>query len=254
MAKDPTFSALRLDWYGTEVFGSTVGIIGMGDVGSAIARRAAGFDMKVLYHNRKRTTPEAEAAAGNATYMPVMDDLLAAADFVVLACPATPETRHLMSTKQFATMKRSAILVNVARGSVVDQAALDYALRNGVIHGAGLDVTEPEPLPRDHPLLGAPNLVITPHVGTLTLGTKQTQLRMVRVVCYPRPLPAFAFALVLLRPRTPVRRRPYKTSLRDWRARHCRTQLVVLPLPLLLLLLLLLLRRSNAPPGVMLDL
>src|SRR5207253_1427971 len=135
---------------GHEVHGRTLGIIGLGRIGAQVARRARGFDMKVLYHNRRRR-PEAEADLG--VRPATRDELLAAADFVVLTVPLTPETRGLIGRAELARMKPTACLVNVARGPVVDADALAAALAAGVIATAALDVTDPEPLPRDHPLL-----------------------------------------------------------------------------------------------------
>lgn len=154
---------------GTDVFEATLGIIGLGRIGKAVARRAAGFDMQVLYHNRNRDeTAESELGA---RYVP-MDELLANADYVCLNVPFTPQTAKLIGEPQLRLMKPTAFLINTARGAVVDTDALLRALDEGWIAGAGLDVTEPEPLPRDHPLLKARNLVLTPHSGTSTVGTR----------------------------------------------------------------------------------
>ena len=160
--------------HGFDVHGSTIGIVGMGNIGREVARRARGFDMRILYHNRRRT-PEAEAELG-ATYC-TLPELLAQADFVTLNVPLTPETRHLIGREQLRQMRPTAYLINVARGGVVDHDALLQALREGWIAGAALDVTEPEPLPRDHPLLRQDNLVIAPHLGS---ATRQTRYNMAR--------------------------------------------------------------------------
>jgi glyoxylate reductase len=157
---------------GQEVHGATIGIIGMGGIGRQVARRARGFDMTVLYHNRRRD-PQAEDELG-ASYVP-LPDLLRQADFVTLNLPLTAETRGLIGREQLALMKPTAILVNAARGGVVDHAALLEALEGRRIGGAALDVTEPEPLPRDHPLLRLDNLTIAPHLGS---ATHQTRRRM----------------------------------------------------------------------------
>jgi len=155
---------------GTDVFGATLGIIGLGRIGKAVAKRAAGFDMKVLYHNRNRDEPaESELGVRYAS----MDELLAQSDFVCLNVPYTPQTDKLIGEAQLRAMKPTAFLINTARGAVVDTDALLRALTEGWIAGAGLDVTEPEPLPRDHPLLRAENLVLTPHSGTSTVGTRK---------------------------------------------------------------------------------
>ena len=155
---------------GREVHGATLGIVGMGKIGRQVARRARGFDMTVLYHNRRRDA-QAEAELG-VTYT-TLPDLLARADFVTLNVPLTNETRGLIGRDELARMKPTAILVNVARGPVVDHAALQAALEQGRIAGAALDVTEPEPLPRDHPLLRMDNVIISPHLGSATIETRQ---------------------------------------------------------------------------------
>lgn len=160
---------------GYEVHGATLGIIGLGNIGRQVARRASGFDMRVLYHNR-RPDPQAEAALG--VQYATLAELLSESDFVTLNVPLTPETRGLIGPEQLALMKPTAFLINAARGGVVDHAALVEALRAGQIAGAGLDVTEPEPLPRDHPLLGMPNVVIAPHLGSATRQTRHAMARM----------------------------------------------------------------------------
>lgn len=148
---------------GREVTGRTLGIIGMGRIGRQVARRARGFDMKLLYHNRNRQS-EAEQELG--VQYASLEELLRNSDFVSLHCPANDQTHHLISGPQLETMKSSAFLINMARGSVVETEALYEALTNGQIAGAGLDVTDPEPLPRDHPLLKLDNVVILPHIGS----------------------------------------------------------------------------------------
>jgi gluconate 2-dehydrogenase len=151
---------------GREVFGATLGVIGMGRIGSAVARRARGFEMPVIYHNRNRATDE-----GGATWRP-LNDLLSEADFVVILTPYTPATHHLIGAEQLAHMKPTAVLVNIARGGVVDDAALVQALRDGVIFSAGLDVYENEPAL--HPgLLELSNVVLAPHLGSATLSARQ---------------------------------------------------------------------------------
>ena len=159
--------------HGHEVYGSTLGIIGMGRVGRVVARRASGFDMKVLYHNRN---PSPFADELNASYR-TLEELLEEADFVVLTVPMSPETRHLISTAQLARMKETAYLINVARGGVVDHEALLDALQRNLIGGAAMDVTEPEPLPRDHPLLRQDNCLILPHLGSATFQTRYQMSR-----------------------------------------------------------------------------
>lgn len=160
---------------GHEVSGTTLGIIGLGRIGRQVARRALAFDMRVLYFNRTRNE-DAEQDL-NVTYAP-FDDLLGQSDFIALNCPLTRETTGLISGPQFALMKKSAILVNMARGPVVDHAALYDALKSGQIAGAGIDVTDPEPLPRDHPLLSLGNLVITPHLGSASDRTRRRMMEM----------------------------------------------------------------------------
>jgi glyoxylate reductase len=156
---------------GSDVHGTTLGIIGLGRIGQAIARRAQGFSMRVLYHNRKRDH-EAEQSVG-AVYRSKAE-LLREADFVVLSIPLSTETRHLIGAAELALMKPTAFLVNVARGPVVDEAALAEALRTGRIAGAGLDVFEEEP--KVHPeLLALDNLVLTPHIGS---ASRAPRLRM----------------------------------------------------------------------------
>jgi glyoxylate reductase len=157
---------------GREIHGTTLGIFGLGRIGEQVARRARAFDMTVLYHNRRRK-PAAEQALG-VRYVP-RDELLATADYVVLTVPLTSETTRLIGAAELARMKPTAILVNVARGPVVDTDALTEALAARRIYAAALDVTDPEPLPRGHPLLGLDNVIITPHLGS---ATEQTRRRM----------------------------------------------------------------------------
>ena len=160
---------------GKEVNGATLGIVGLGRIGKQVAKRGRAFDMKILYHNRQRDL--AAEVEFDAEYRS-LDGLLAESDFVALNCPLTSETTNLISTAQFATMKRSAILINMARGGVVDTDALYEALSTGRICGAGIDVTQPEPLPRNHPLLRLQNLVITPHLGSASDRTRRRMIEM----------------------------------------------------------------------------
>jgi glyoxylate reductase len=157
---------------GHEIHGSTMGVIGMGAIGRQVARRGQGFDMKVLYHNRRRDY-EAEEQLG--VVYASLDDLLQQADFVTLNMPLTAETRGMIGKRELALMKPTAYIINAARGGVIDHDALVDALQRGVIAGAALDVTEPEPLPRDHPLLQMENVIIAPHLGS---ATRQTRYRM----------------------------------------------------------------------------
>ena len=144
-------------WLGDDVHGSTLCIVGPGRIGSAVARRAEGFAMNVL------TVGRGEPLA----------DALARADFVSIHCPLTDETRGLIGTDELRAMKPTAALVNTARGPIVDTDALLQALAEGWIKGAGLDVTDPEPLPADHPLLQAPNVIVVPHIGSATVRTRE---------------------------------------------------------------------------------
>lgn len=154
---------------GTDIHHATLGIIGLGRIGAAVARRARGFDMRVLYHNRGRNK-YAEEQLG-CTWVE-MDTLLGESDFVVVLVPLGPETRQLISTPQFKKMKPTAFLVNAARGPIVDASALYAALRDKAIAGAALDVTDPEPLPADDPLLTLDNCLVVPHVGSASIATR----------------------------------------------------------------------------------
>ena len=164
---------LTTEQYAIDVHHKTLGIIGMGKIGSAIAKRAHfGFDMNILYHNRTHN-PEAEEKY-NATYCD-LDRLLKESDFVCLMTPLTSETENLMGEREFKLMKKSAILVNGSRGKTVDEAALIAALHQKEIHAAALDVYRLEPISPDHPLLQFPNVVTTPHIGSSTF---ETELKM----------------------------------------------------------------------------
>ena len=157
-------------WLGVDVHHATLGIIGLGRIGQVIAKRASGFDMRVLYHNRKPVAKEVEARL-NATYV-TMEDLLAQSDFVILQVPYSPQTHHLIGAAQLKSMKPTAILINSTRGGVVDDAALIAALKAGTIRGAGLDVFENEP--RLHPdFLTLRNVVLAPHIGSSTEATRR---------------------------------------------------------------------------------
>ncbi|KRB99824.1 D-glycerate dehydrogenase [Hydrogenophaga sp. Root209] len=169
---------------GAEVHGSTLGILGMGRIGQAIARRGAhGFGMKVIYHNRSRLDAALEAEC-KASYVD-KTTLLKTADHLILVLPYSPENHHTIGTTEIAQMKPTATLVNIARGGIVDDAALALALRNRVIAAAGLDVFEGEP--KVHPdLLTVPNVVLTPHIASATLKTRQAmaQLAADNVIAY----------------------------------------------------------------------
>ncbi len=158
-----------MGYTGPDVYGSTVGLIGMGRIGLAVARRLQGFNVRLLYHNR---SPSPTAEAVGATYVN-LETLLAESDFVSLHCPLTPETQHLINAKRLAHMKSTATLINTARGGVVDQNALITALKEGTIAYAGLDVTTPEPLPADSPLLELPNALVLPHIGSASIPARE---------------------------------------------------------------------------------
>ena len=157
-------------WLGTDVHHATLGIVGMGRIGQAIAKRAAGFDMTVLYHNRTRVAADVEQRL-NATYAS-LEDLLRRADFVILQVPYSPQTHHLIGANELKLMKPTAILINSTRGGVVDDAALVAALKDGTIRAAGLDVYENEP--KLHPgFLELDNVALAPHVGSSTEATRR---------------------------------------------------------------------------------
>ena len=159
-----------LHWLGAEISGATIGIVGMGQIGIEVAKRATGFDMEILYHDSVRR-PEAEVQYGM-TFID-LPSLLQRSDFVTLHVPLIPQTHHLIGEEEFGMMKPSAILVNASRGPVVDTAALYSALKEGHIAGAALDVTEPEPIAADNPLLTLDNVVITPHIGSAGIKTRE---------------------------------------------------------------------------------
>ena len=158
-----------LRWLGVDIHEKTLGIIGMGQIGLEMARRGRGFDMNIIYHSRSRR-PDLEAEYG-LVYVD-LPTLLAESDFVSLHMPLTPETRHYIGEAELRQMKPTAILVNAARGPVVDSRALYTALKEGWIYAAGLDVTDPEPIPVDDPLLTLENVVIAPHVGSASLASR----------------------------------------------------------------------------------
>ena len=157
-------------WLGTDVHHATLGIFGMGRIGQAIARRAAGFEMKVIYCNRKRVSPDIEKRC-NAAYS-TKEDLLRQADFVVLQVPYSPETHHLIGARELKLMKPTAVLVNSTRGGVVDDAALIAALQAGTIRAAGLDVFENEPA-LNPGFMALDNVVLMPHIGSSTEATRR---------------------------------------------------------------------------------
>ncbi|MEB2835875.1 MAG: D-glycerate dehydrogenase [Desulfurococcales archaeon] len=165
----------RTGWHpmmmlGVEVHGKTLGIIGMGRIGRAVAKRAKGFDMRVIYYDVVRLPEDVERELG-VEYAP-LEKLLAEADIVTIHTPLTPETKGLMNRERIRMMKKGAILVNTARGKIVDLDALVEALKDGHLAAAGLDVFPEEPLPPDHPITKLDNVVLTPHIGSATWETR----------------------------------------------------------------------------------
>jgi glyoxylate reductase len=163
-------------WLGADLRGATLGIVGMGKIGRAVAERARGFGMRIVFYDPsvgadgRPPLPDTESIS--------FDQLLHTSDFVSLHCPLTPQTRGLINESALQKIKPTAILVNAARGPVVDTAALTLALATGQIGGAALDVTDPEPLPPDHPLYQLPNCFIVPHIGSATHGTRRKMAEM----------------------------------------------------------------------------
>lgn len=176
---------------GYDVHGATLGIVGFGQIGRSVARRARGFDMRVLYASRSA------AADADGAERVGLDELLRAADFVSLHVPLTPRTRHLIGEPELRAMKRTAVVVNTSRGPVVDQAALVRALEEGWIAAAGLDVAEVEPVPPGDALLRAPNVTLLPHIGSASHATRERMASMAADNCLaglrgeplPHPVP-----------------------------------------------------------------
>lgn len=164
-----------LGYLGQDVHGATLGIVGMGRIGVAMAKRASGFGMPVIYSDMNRNE-HAEQELG-VEYVE-FNDLLQRSDFVSVHTPLTPQTRGLFGAAQFQAMKESAVLINTARGPVVDTDALVEALQSGEIWGAGLDVTDPEPLPADHPLLSIDRAVICPHIASASEATRSRMAQL----------------------------------------------------------------------------
>jgi glyoxylate reductase len=160
---------------GQDIYGATLGIIGMGRLGEALARRAKGFNMKVLYHNRSRK-PSAEADLG-LSYVE-MKTLLQVSDFICIMIPYTPETKNLIGESELSMMKPTSILINTARGGIVNETALYQALKSGTIWAAGLDVFEHEPVSINHPLLTLPNVVTLPHIGSASIKTRMSMAEL----------------------------------------------------------------------------
>jgi glyoxylate reductase len=158
-------------WLGYDAHGRTLGIVGLGRIGAAVARRSTGFGMRVIYHARTQNIQaETELAA---TYYADLLSMLAEADFVSLHVPLTEETQHFIGKRELSAMKSTAIIINTSRGGIIDQEALVQALTEGTIAGAGLDVTTPEPLPKDDPLFTLPNAFITPHIGSASHASRR---------------------------------------------------------------------------------
>jgi glyoxylate reductase len=155
---------------GKDLHGATLGLVGFGRIGREMARRATGFGMRTLYYSRSRAEPDVQRQL-QASHVP-LDTLLAESDFVSLHTVLSPETRHLIDAAALARMKPGAILINTSRGPVVDQDALAEALRSGHLFGAGLDVTDPEPLRADHELVRLPNCLVVPHIASASERTR----------------------------------------------------------------------------------
>jgi glyoxylate reductase len=160
-------------WLGMELNGSILGIIGMGKIGQAVACRALGFGMQVIF-----TDPQIKSVSGGSQVS--LDELLERSDVISLHAPLTPETRGMINPNTLSKMKQSSILINAARGPLVDTSALTVALQEGKIAATAIDVTEPEPLPPSHPLYSLPNCLIVPHIGS---ATQQTRRRMAELAC-----------------------------------------------------------------------
>jgi glyoxylate reductase len=165
-----TWSPMQLT--GQDIYGATLGILGLGRIGEALAKRARGFDMNILYHNRSRKL-EAEEQLG-IQYVG-KETLLREADFVCVLTPYTTETKNYIGAEELSLMKPTSVLINTARGGIVNEEALYHSLKNGEIWGAGLDVFEEEPVRTDHPLLSLPNVIALPHIGS---ASKNTRLKM----------------------------------------------------------------------------
>jgi glyoxylate reductase len=161
---------------GPDVHGATIGIVGFGRIGQAVARRAQGFGMTILYQDVQRAAPEVEAEFG-ATYLP-LEELLPRADFVTLHVNLTHDTHGLINAEKLSWMKPTAVLVNTSRGPVVNGAALAEALRAGTIFAAALDVTDPEPIPADDPLLSLDNCLVVPHIASASRATRGKMAEM----------------------------------------------------------------------------
>ncbi|XP_066435548.1 glyoxylate/hydroxypyruvate reductase B-like isoform X2 [Eleutherodactylus coqui] len=175
IAVSPSTVRFDANWIGGDITGKTLGIVGMGRIGYKIAQRAKAFEMKIVYHNRHRRPEEEEQSVG-ASYCARLDDLLQQSDYVMLVVNLNSDTEKIIGKRELHMMKPSAKLINISRGLVVDQDALVEALQTGQITAAALDVTYPEPLPRDHPLLKLRNVILTPHMGSATFETRRIMM------------------------------------------------------------------------------
>ncbi len=162
---------------GQDIHGATLGIIGLGRIGAEVAKRARGFNMRVLYHDPNRKSGRIEKELG-AQFVHELSDLLSAADFISIHVPLTPSTNGLIGAAEFDMMKKNAVLINTSRGGIVDQKALYEALESGRIFAAGLDVTAVEPIPQDDPLLTLKNVIITPHIASASVRTRTKMAMM----------------------------------------------------------------------------
>lgn len=160
---------------GQDIAGATLGIVGFGRIGKELARMASGFNMRLLAQDSYQ---DMEAAAQLGVTFVELDELLRESDFVSLHVALTPETERLISTRELGLMKKTAVLINAARGPVVDTDALVTALESGEIFAAGLDVTDPEPLPADHPLVALPNCIVVPHIASATVTTRDAMAEL----------------------------------------------------------------------------
>lgn len=160
---------------GADLTGATLGIIGLGRIGAAVAKRAASFDMRIIAHSPSLSKDEAAEMGAEKVRL---ETLLAESDFISLHCPLNSSTRGLINAEALRQMKPSAILINTARGPIVDQAALYEALKTKQIRAAALDVTDPEPMPADDPLLSLPNVIIVPHIGSASIRTRNRMAQM----------------------------------------------------------------------------
>jgi glyoxylate reductase len=163
---------------GSDIHGATLGIVGMGRIGQAVARRAKGFNMQVLYHSRSHNKEIAALEKSVGAKSASLESLLRESDIVTLHVPLTPETHHMIGANELAMMKEDSILINTSRGQVVDQDALYGALSSGQIGGAGLDVFREEPISKDSPFFGLPNVILVPHIGSASKMTRATMATM----------------------------------------------------------------------------